>query len=271
MHSEALEWLNLAGRWVHVVAGILWIGQTWLFTWMERALEPPQEKADANLMGELWMVHGGGFYFVQKQRWPKLMPHTLHWFKWEAAMTWLSGVFLLAVVYWAGAPLLKYGSEWSRAGGIALSFGVLGLGWAGYLAIFRSPLGRNETVGAAVGWLLTVGMAWALDQVMSNRAAYLHIGAMYGTIMVANVWMVIIPAQKKIMAITEAGGTPDLTLSAKGKRASKHNTFMGIPVIFTMISSHFPATTYGRDCGWAILGALILAGWAGAWWMREKL
>ena len=270
MNSELMEWLNLFGRWIHLVAGIMWLGQTWLFQWMERAMDPAGD-GDPNTMGELWMVHGGGFYFLRKLKWPKQMPNTLHWFKWEAAVTWLSGMFLLAVVYWMGAPLLPYGSEYSRAFGIGVSIGSLLLGWAGYLAIFRSPLGKNEAVGAAVAFFATLAVAWGLGQVLGTRAMYLHIGAMYGTIMVANVWMVIIPAQKKIMAIMEKGGTPDFTLSSKGKNASRHNTFMAIPVLFTMISSHFPAATFGRDHNVLILGLMILLGWAGAKVIRDVL
>lgn len=268
MNSELMEWLNLFGRWVHLIAGIMWLGQTWLFQWMERAMDPPRED-DPNLMGELWMVHGGGFYFLKKLKWPRRMPNTLHWFKWEAAMTWLSGIFLLAVVYWMGSPLLPYGSEWSRAAGIAVSAASLVLAWVGYAAIFRSPLGRNEAVGAVVGWLATLAAAWALGQVLTTRAVYLHIGAMYGTIMVANVWMVIIPSQKKIMAIMEKGGTPDYALSQKGKNASRQNTFMAIPLLFTMISSHFPAATFGRDHYVLVLGLMILLGFAGAKLLRD--
>ena len=270
MNSEFTEWLNLFGRWIHLVAGIMWLGQTWLFQWMERVMDPPSEK-DPNLMGELWMVHGGGFYFLKKLKWPKEMPNTLHWFKWEAAMTWLSGVFLLIVVYWMGAPLLPYGSEFGRHAAILVSLLSLPAAWIGYLAIFRSPLGKNEPAAAAVAFLATLGAAWGLGQILSTRAVYLHIGAMYGTIMVSNVWMVIIPAQKKVMAIMAKGGKPDFSLTSKGKNASRHNTFMAIPLLFLMISSHFPAATFGHDHYVLILGVMILLGWAGAKIIRDVL
>jgi uncharacterized membrane protein len=269
VNQELLDWVNLFARWLHLAAGIMWLGQTWLFQWMERALEPATD-GDPNAMGELWMVHGGGFYFMRKLKWPKVMPHTLHWFKWEAAFTWMSGMVLLAVIYWTGAPLLEFGSDMSRGAAIGVSVGTLILGWVGYAAIFRSPLGKDETVGGIAGFLATLAVAYGLSNYLSDRAMYLHIGAMYGTIMVANVWMVIIPSQKKIMAIVEKGGKPDLALSSRGKRASKHNTYMAIPVLFLMLSSHFPMT-FGSPARLPLLAVLLLAGYAGAKAMRDYL
>ena len=273
MNAELLkEWANLLVRWVHVLAGVMWIGQTYLFNWMERVLEaPPDPKAKPNISGELWMVHGGGFYLVEKQKWPELMPRTLHWFKWEAGMTWISGMLLLGVVYWCGAPLLDYASPLSRTQGVLISMGVLVGGWLGYNAIWRSPLGKNDVLGAAVSWVCVVALAQALSHVFSNRAAYLHVGAMFGTIMVANVWLIIIPNQKKIMRLTETGGAPQPELSKQAGRCSKHNTYMSVPLIFTMISNHFPAATYGRAEGPWILGALVLVGFGGAKLIRDHL
>lgn len=270
--SDLKEWLNLIFRWAHVVAGIMWIGQTYLFNWMERVLEPPKGPGKENISGELWMVHGGGFYLVEKQKWPELMPKALHWFKWESFFTWFFGMCLLAVVYWFGAPLLPYGSPLTRAEGIGVSIAVLAGGWMVYDIMWRQPLlANNEPLGAAISWLLIVGLAYALGFVLSNRAVYLHIGAMFGTIMVSNVWMRILPSQRKMIEITKAGGTPDQRLAERARRCSKHNTYMSVPLLFCMLSNHFPAITFGRSCGWAILGGLVLAGWGAAKVIRDVL
>lgn len=271
MNLQWQEWLNLFVRWFHVIAGITWIGQTYLFNWMERVLTPPQGPGKENISGELWMVHGGGFYLVEKQKWPEIMPKALHWFRWEAGLTWITGVLLLGIVYWEGAPLLEYGSSFSRAQGIGLSIGVLVGGWVAYDLLWGSPLGKNEPVCAALSWGLIMALAYGLSGVFSNRAVYLHIGAMFGTIMVANVWMRILPAQRRMIALTKEGGVPDPSLAARAGRCSRHNTYMSVPLIFTMISNHFPATTFGRPHNCLILGALIIFGWGAAKVIREHL
>lgn len=267
--SDLLEWANLVLRWLHVIAGIMWIGTTYLFNWMERILAQSGTNKP-NIMGDLWMVHGGGFYLVEKQRWPEIMPKELHWFKWESMLTWVSGFLLLMIVFWLGAPLVPYDSELSRWAAVGISLGVLVLGRVGYDLVWRSPLGKSEPLGAAVCWVLTVALAWYLGRFLSDRAVYLHIGAMFGTIMMTNVWMIILPNQTKMLDITKAGGTPDPELSERAGRCSKHNTYMSVPVIFTMISSHFPVT-FGAEGSWLILGILILAGWGAAKLIRDKL
>ena len=268
--ADLLDWLSLLLRWFHVIAGIMWIGTTYLFNWMERALTPPGE-GKPNIMGELWMVHGGGFYLVEKQRWPELMPKTLHWFKWESMLTWLSGFLLLSVVYWAGAPLMSFESTWSRGGAIGLSLGSLVAGRVIYDLVWRSPLGASELLGAFVSWLLTLALAWGLGHVFSDRSVYLHVGAVFGTIMVTNVWMVILPNQTKMLAITKAGGTPDPELSRRAARASKHNTFLSVPLLLTMISNHYPAITFGTPNGLLVLAVLIPFGWLAAKVIRDHL
>lgn len=269
MPQTLLDGLDLALRWFHVIAGIMWIGQTYLFNWMERVLEPPKGPGKENISGELWMVHGGGFYLVEKQKWPQIMPKKLHWFKWESALTWLSGMSLLAVVYWAGAPLLEFGSEVSRATGIAVSLGTLILGWILYDRLWNSPIAKFEALGAALCWAAVMGIAYGLTRFLSDRAAFLHIGAMFGTIMVANVWMRILPSQRKMIAITKAGGAPDERLAERARRASRHNTFMSVPLILLMLSNHFPTLTYGHPYHLAILGILIPTGWLIAKLIRE--
>lgn len=259
--SDRTEWLSLLLRWAHVIAGIMWIGQTYLFNWMERAFEPPRDPAaKSNISGALWMVHGGGFYLVEKQTWPEIMPRVLHWFKWESFFTWLSGAGLLAVVYWAGAPLQDYAAGLPRAGAVAVSAGALVGAVAAYRLIWATPLGRSEAVGGAAWYLFLVAVGAGLMRVLSARAAYLHVGAMMGTTMTANVWLTIIPNQRRIMAITEAGGPPRPELSAQAKRCSKHNTLMSVPLLFTMLSNHYAAITFGGPHPVLTLALILPAG-----------
>lgn len=268
--SDLHEWLSLGLRWMHAITGIMWIGQTYLFNWMEKAFEAPTEAgADPNISGELWMVHGGGFYFVEKQKWPKIMPRTLHWFKWESFFTWLSGLFLLIVVYWMGAPLQDYGSDLPRLQAIGISVGAIVGAVLFYRILWKTPLGANEAVGGVVWGLFLLAAGYGLMHVFSARAAYLHVGAMMGTVMTSNVWMTIIPNQKKIMAITDAGGPPQPELSAQAKRCSKHNTFMSMPLLFTMLSNHYPSITFGGAHPMVVLSVLLPLGAYIAYLIRE--
>lgn len=262
--SDLQEWLSLILRWTHVITGIMWIGQTYLFNWMEKAFDPPPQAANKpNISGELWMVHGGGFYLVEKQKWPEDMPRVLHWFKWEAMLTWLSGFLLLSLTYWAGASLLDYGSELPRWKGILFSAGSLTGAVGAYRLIWKTPLGRTEAGGGLVWYLFLVASGWALMSVLSDRAAYLHVGAMMGTVMMTNVWMTIIPNQRKIMAISEANGEPRPELSLEAKRCSKHNTLMSMPLLFFMLSGHYPSITFGGSHPVLVLAVLLPAGaWA---------
>ena len=244
--SDLQEWLNLFLRWGHAIAGIMWIGQTYLFNWMEKAFEPPKDAAaKPNISGELWMVHGGGFYLVEKQKWPEVMPRTLHWFKWEAMFTWLTGFALLVSTYWLGAPLLDYGSALPRWQGMLVSAASLVAAVGAYRLVWKTPLGKTEGLGFATLYVFQLAVAFLLMKLLSDRAAYLHVGAMMGTVMVTNVWMTIIPNQKKIMAITDSGGAPQPELSLQAKRCSKHNTLMSMPLLFTMLSNHYPSITFG--------------------------
>lgn len=263
------ELLNLFFRWFHVIAGITWIGQTYLFNWMEKTL-PKEIDPDAteNVAGQLWMVHGGGFYLVEKQKSPKIMPRTLHWFKWESALTWISGMFLLIIVYYMGGLMLEVDSEWTESVASLLGLGVLLFSYIVYHFLWSSPLAKNETAGAVVSFILTIALFIGLDMIFSSRAAMMHIGAAFGTIMTANVWMTIIPGQRQMISSVEKGEVPNLSLAIKAKRCSKHNTYMSIPMILIMISSHFPTITYGNSQNWIILGVFIALGWLAAKWMR---
>jgi uncharacterized membrane protein len=266
------EWLNLIFRWVHVFAGIMWVGTTYYFTWLDARLSE-EEKAMANTgnAAQIWMVHSGGFYVVEKRKVPDLVSRTLHWFRWEAGTTWLSGFALLVLVYYIGSGSLIDNDvrELSSTMAILIGLGVLIFGWIIYDLLMLSPLGKNEKAFAVLAYVMLVGLAYGLTRVFSGRGAYIHVGAMMGTIMAANVWMRILPAQKKMIAAIKAGQKPDDALSAQAKLRSKQNTFMAVPVSFIMISNHFPSVTYGDRNNWIVLSVLILLGWIAAKFIRR--
>ena len=264
------EWLNLIVRWVHVFAGILWIGATYHFAWLDRTLHRAQEASKDGAPATVWMVHSGGFYVVEKQKIPKLMPGKLHWFKFEALTTWASGFILLAVVYyWGGGALVDDTiSAITVPQGIMLGLALLVVGWFIYDGLCLSPLGTSDTLAAAVFFAMLLTVAFALSRLYAGRAAYIHVGALLGTLMAANVWLRILPAQRQLVAALSAGKPVDVTLGERAKQRSKHNTFMIVPVVLIMISNHFPST-YGNDHSWAILGIMVLLGWAAAKILRD--
>jgi uncharacterized membrane protein len=266
------EWLNLALRWIHVFAGIMWVGTTYYFTWLDARLTE-EEKAVANTgnPAQIWMVHSGGFYVVEKRKVPDLVSRTLHWFRWEAGTTWLSGFALLVVVYYIGGGALvdRDVSQISVGAAVAVGIGVIVASGTVYDLLMLSPLGRNEKLFAVVGYVLVVALAYALTNVFSGRAAYIHLGAVFGTIMAANVWMHILPAQRRMIAALNEGREPDARLAALAKLRSKQNTFMAVPVVFIMISNHYPGVTYGERYNWLILSLLVLVGWAAAKFIRR--
>jgi uncharacterized membrane protein len=302
------EWLNLIFRWVHVFAGIMWVGTTYYFTWLDARLTE-EEKAVANTnrglqrgspagvvasnAAQIWMVHSGGFYVVEKRKVPDLVSRTLHWFRWEAGTTWLSGMALLIVVYYIGGGAMidpdvqdsVVACYQQLLGGRLNTFFDLSLyyywfvitlgcvtligGWLVYDLMMLSRLAKNEKAFAVIAYVLLVGITYGLTRVLSGRATYIHVGAMMGTIMAANVWMRILPAQKKMIAAINEGRKPDDALSAQAKLRSKQNTFMAVPVVFIMISSHFPGVSYGERYNWAVLAVLILAGWVAAKFIRR--
>ena len=265
MEAYIVDWLNLLARWVHFITGVAWIGASFYFIWLDNHLEAPRLEADGEkgVGGELWSVHGGGFYHAQKYRVaPRQLPATLHWFKWEAYSTWLSGMFLLVLVYWYGAavylidPAVAMLSP-TAAVGIAAAF-IVG-GWISYDLLCKSALGRNETAFAAVLFVLVAALAWGLCQLFSGRGAYIHFGAVLGTIMVANVFFVIIPGQRRMVEAAEHGKLPDAADGINAKQRSVHNTYFTLPVLFVMTSNHY-AMTYNHEYNWAILIAIALAG-----------
>ena len=246
------EWLNLAIRWTHVFAGIMWIGQTYFFTWLDRTLH--QE-------GNVWMVHSGGFYVVDKKGAGVMLPQKLHWFKWEAATTWISGFLLFILVYYEGGLMTRNEA--------ALSIALLVTAWFVY-DVFWLAFEKREAAGVVISYLLLVAAIWMCCRIFNGRAAYMQIGAMLGTFMAANVWVRILPAQRRLIAAAQEGREPDLRLADRAKQRSKQNTFMVLPVVFIMISNHFPVSTYGNSYNWLVLSLLVLVGWGAAKIIRTR-
>ena len=261
MDYDLPGWLNLGLRWLHVIAGVAWIGASFYFVWLDNNLRAPDPPKDG-VKGELWAVHGGGFYHSQKYMVaPAHMPEHLHWFKWEAYVTCLSGFALLTVLYYWQAPVYlidaaehAFSPPAAIATGLAFIFG----GLAVYEALCRSPLVRNGKLFGLVWFGALTAAAYALSRLFSDRGAFIHVGAIIGTCMAANVFLVIIPNQRRIVADMLAGREVDPRLGLMGKQRSVHNNYMTLPVIFIMISNHYPMVT-GHHLSWLLL-AMIAAG-----------
>jgi uncharacterized membrane protein len=264
--SYLLDWLNLLARWAHVIAGISWIGASFYFVWLDDSLTPPEKPDDARrgMFGELWAVHGGGFYHNQKYpTGPRGEPLTenLHWFKWEAYSTWITGMAMLALIYWAGASTYlidKTVLDLTPGAAITISIASLVIGWLVYDGLCRLLGSRPAVMWTALAAFLLFA-DWALFHVFGGRAAYIHVGSIVGTIMVANVFFVIIPGQKRMLAQIRAGREPDPRPGRLGKMRSVHNTYLTLPVLFIMISNHYPIT-YSSANGWIALAILSAAG-----------
>jgi uncharacterized membrane protein len=269
MDFNIKEWVNLILRWVHVFAGILWVGTTYYFTWLDGRFteleKQAKEKSGEGLDNFIWMVHSGGFYKVEKQKTPSVMPGKLHWFRWEAALTWLSGVLLFIFVYYHGRLLVEFeGGRIQPATAVWLSMGLLMAGWAVYDLLWSSKFFANEKVGVVVSYVLVVICVYGLFYFFAARAACMQLGAMFGTIMTANVWMRILPAQRRMVRALSEGQQPDLSEALRAKMRSKHNTFIVIPVVFLMLSNHFPGTYH-----WVTVSVLVLLGWGAAHFIRR--
>ncbi|WP_077530999.1 urate hydroxylase PuuD [Vreelandella utahensis] len=264
MQGMMLEWLNAGFRLFHVVAAIAWIGASFYFIWLDLSLEePPRNKRDRGVKGDLWSIHGGGIYEISKYRLaPPRMPETLHWFKWEAYTTWLTGSGLLVLLYYVQAQSYLVGNgTWlqSPAAAIGGSICFLAAGQLVYEILVRSALGRRAGT-LAVALLVTLSLAsWLVFQLFSARAAYIHMGALIGTWMAGNVFWGIIPAQKAFVADVGAGREPDPERARFAKLRSTHNNYLTLPVVFAMLSNHYPFL-YGGEYAWFLLvvvGALL--------------
>ena len=263
MDAGIRELLDLVLRWVHVIAGIMWIGNSLLWNWIDRNLEPSKQ-GKPGIQGEIWLLHSGAFYHVEKTTLEgRPMPSPVHWFKWQAYTTWLSGASLLVVVYYlsGGALLLDPAvSDIGPGAAAAVGVGVLVGAWLAYEVLWTYVLPRwPAAVGAAVSFALVVGLGYGLTRVFSGRAALLHVGAVLGTLMAGNVFRKIVPAQRQQVAAAEAGEPPDAALAARAKLRSIHNNYMTFPVIALMLISHFPGI-YGHPLNWLLLAVILLAG-----------
>jgi uncharacterized membrane protein len=265
MEAYAGEWVQLLLRFAHVIAAIAWIGASFYFVFLDNNLKPPvrSEDADAGVGGELWAIHGGGFYRAEKYRVaPKTLPATLHWFRWEAYTTWLTGFALFVAMYWLHADVYMIDrsvADIARWQACAISGALLVAGWIFYDQLCKR-LGLERDALIAVLMIAFVALcAFGLSHVFSGRALYLQIGAMLGTIMVANVGHVIIPGQRRLVAAAKADLAPDPVDGLRGKQRSVHNNYLTLPVLFTMLSGHYPMT-FAHPRAWMILvAALIIA------------
>jgi len=264
MHDFAIfwDWLSFAARWLHVVTAIAWIGSSFYFIALDLGLVK-RDGMPEGAHGEEWQVHGGGFYHIQKYLVaPARMPEHLTWFKWESYATWLSGFALLAIVYYAGADLYLIDRnvlDVSQPVAILLSIASLALGWLIYDLLCRSPLARNDTALMLVLFPVLIVIAWGYTQLFSGRAAFLHLGAFTATIMSANVFLVIIPNQKVVVADLITGRKPDPKYGRIAKTRSLHNNYLTLPVVFLMLSNHYPLA-FATEFNWAIATLVFLIG-----------
>lgn len=262
MDAIIMEWGGLLLRWVHIITGIAWIGSSFYFMHLDAALKAipdiPQGKG-----GEAWEVHGGGFYQVRKYLVaPDKLPTELMWHKWESYSTWISGFFLLVWVYYLGADLYLIDPAvrtLSPVVAAAIGLGGLAVGWVVYDTLVKSPLAKNEVALAAVGFAFIMGMAWFFQQMFSGRGALIHTGALMATIMTGNVFMNIIPNQKKVIADLIAGRAPNPDFGKQAKTRSRHNNYLTLPVLFLMISGHYPMT-FMAHYAWVMVGFVLVAG-----------
>ena len=266
MEAHYLEFLSMLVRWLHIIAGVAWIGSSFYFIWLDNSLDPPAPGSDTakkGVAGELWAVHGGGFYNPQKYAVaPAALPEKLHWFKWEAYTTWLSGTALLVLAYWLKAQAMMIDANVR----VLTPLPAVGIGaasmvgsWIVYDLLCRSPLGKKDGLLGVVVFGLVTLLAWGLARTLGGRAMFMHVGTALGTLMAANVFFVIIPGQKRMVTAMRAGQTPDPRDGQRAKQRSVHNNYFTLPVLFIMISHHY-ASTYSHPQNWAVLMLMAAAG-----------
>jgi uncharacterized membrane protein len=261
--GATVELLDLIARWVHVVAGIMWVGNSLLFNWLDRNLRPVARPRTGGAIGEIWLLHSGGFYAVEKTSLAgEELPRPLHWFKWQAYTTWLSGAALLLVVYYAGGRALLADpgvAGLTHRAAVLVAIGAIVGGWLLYESMQRLVAPRAPRLAALVWIAGLTAIAITLTRVLSGRAAFLHVGAMLGTIMAANVFLTIEPSQRELVASVKDGGGADRAAADRAKRVSIHNNYFTFPVIALMVSNHFPGI-YGHRSSWALLLVIIASG-----------
>ncbi len=256
------EWLNLVLRFAHLITGIAWIGASFYFVWLDNHLEtPPSEKAEQGIGGDLWAIHGGGFYEVAKYKLaPPKMPSTLYWFKWEAYTTWITGFLLLTLMFYVGAEsylIDKRVANLTQWQAILLGVGSIVVGVGIYEALVRTKLSNHGIILGLILMVVATGLSYGLTQIFSARGAYMHMGAIIGTIMAGNVLFGIMPSQRALVKAVEEGTSPDPAYGLNAKVRSTHNTYTTLPILFIMISNHYPMT-FNHSANWLILMAIIL-------------
>ena len=261
LYPLILDWLDLIVRWIHIIVGIAWIGTSFYFNWLDSKLDREIDNKDID--GELWSVHSGGFYHINKLKGPpKKFPKELHWFKWEAYTTWISGFALLIIIYYLNAESMMIDKNVNNINSftaIVISLSFLAASWLIYDFLCKSNLINNTILFSTVCLIVAIIISYLLTKIYGSRAAYIHVGASLGTIMAANVFRVIIPSQKNMVDAALANKEPDLQKGLSAKTRSIHNNYLTLPVLFIMISSHFPFT-YGHKYNWLILAVISIIG-----------
>ncbi|WDE03120.1 urate hydroxylase PuuD [Thalassomonas viridans] len=262
MDPYITEWLNLILRFAHLITGIAWIGASFYFVWLDNHLEkPPAWKEEKGIKGDLWAIHGGGFYEVAKYKLaPPQMPQTLHWFKWEAYTTWITGFLLLSLMFYVGAEsylIDKRVADLTQMQAVAIGLGSIIVGVGCYEILVRTRLREHGLLLGILLLILATALSYGLTQVFSARGAYIHMGAIIGTIMAGNVFFGIMPSQRALVKAVEEGTSPDPAYGLNAKVRSTHNTYTTLPILFMMISNHYPIT-YNHEYNWLILVAVIV-------------